>query len=117
MKAILVKQFGGPEVLQVEEVPVPDPRRDEVLVRVVAAGVNPVDTYIRSGSYQRLPGLPYCPGIDGAGIVESASPGVGSLSPGDRVYLSGTRSGTCAEFAVCAACQVHPLPEGLPRVI
>ena len=70
MKAIRVTAFGGPEVLKLEEVPTPQPGPGEVLVRIHAAGVNPVETYIRAGTYARLPNLPYTPGNDGAGVVE-----------------------------------------------
>ncbi len=71
MKAIRVKEFGGPEVLRLEEVPDPQPGPGQVVVRIKAAGVNPVDTYIRAGIYPRKPPLPYTPGTDGAGMVES----------------------------------------------
>ncbi len=71
MRAIVVREFGGPDVMRVEERPTPKPGPGEVLVRVHAAGVNPVDAYIRSGTYARKPTLPYVPGSDGAGEVES----------------------------------------------
>jgi NADPH:quinone reductase len=70
MKAIRVCQFGDPEVLRLEEVPKPQPGAGQVLVRMHAIGVNPVETYIRAGTYARLPVLPYTPGNDGAGVVE-----------------------------------------------
>src|SRR4029453_13955154 len=70
MKAIRVHEFGGSEVLRLEEVPTPQPGSGEVLVRMHAIGVNPVETYIRAGTYARLPALPYTPGNDGAGVVE-----------------------------------------------
>ena len=110
MKAIRVKEFGGPEVLQLEEVPTPQPGPGEVLVRIHAAGVNPVETYIRAGTYARLPELPYTPGNDGAGMVEQVGPDVTGLKAGDRVYTAGSLSGTYAEFALCKKEQVHPLP-------
>src|SRR6266508_1666069 len=110
MKAIHVHEFGGPEVLQLEEVSSPQPGPDEVLVRVHAAGVNPVETYIRAGTYARLPELPYTPGNDGAGVVEHVGSGVTEFNPGDRVYTAGSISGTYAEFALCKKEQVHPLP-------
>ncbi len=110
MKAIRVEQFGGPETLQVAEIPQPEPAPDQVLVRVHAAGVNPVETYVRSGKYARLPALPYTPGADGAGRVESLGSAVLGLSVGDRVYLSGSLSGTYAEYCLCDRGQVHPLP-------
>jgi NADPH2:quinone reductase len=110
MKAIHVHEFGGPEVLRLEEVPTPQPGQGEVLVRMHAAGVNPVETYIRAGTYARLPELPYTPGNDGAGVVERVGLGVTEFKPGDRVYTAGSLSGTYAEFALCKKEQVHPLP-------
>jgi NADPH2:quinone reductase len=117
MKAIQVRQFGGPEVLRLEDVPDPKPGAGEVLVRIRAAGVNPVDAYIRSGTYGRTPALPYIPGSDAAGDIESVGADVKGWAPGDRVYIYGTaagiavggRSGTYAERAVCKTTQVHRL--------
>ena len=76
MNAIRVEQFGGPDVMKLQDVP--DPRADQgqVLVRMKAIGVNPVDTYIRSGTYARKPNLPYTPGSDSAGIVEAVGANV-----------------------------------------
>jgi NADPH2:quinone reductase len=111
MKAIQVQQFGEPEVMQLADVPRPRAVAGEVLVRVHAAGVNPVETYIRSGKYPRLPPLPYTPGSDAAGVVEEVGEGVGEFHRGDRVYTAGTLSGTYAKFALCTAAQVHRLPE------
>ena len=110
MKAIRVHEFGGPEVLRLGEVPSPKPGPGEVLVRMHATGVNPVETYIRAGTYARLPELPYTPGNDGAGVVEQVGSGVTEFNPGDRVYTGGSISGTYAEFALCKKEQVHPLP-------
>jgi NADPH2:quinone reductase len=110
MKAIRVHEFGGPEVLRVEEVSTPEPGPGQVLVRVHAVGVNPVETYIRAGTYARLPDLPYTPGNDGAGVVEQVGPDVKELKSGDRVYTAGSLSGTYAEFALCKTEQVHRLP-------
>jgi NADPH:quinone reductase len=110
MKAIRVTAFGGPEVLKLEEVPTPQPGPGEVLVRIRAAGVNPVETYIRAGTYARLPNLPYTPGNDGAGVVEQVGSDVSEFKAGDRVYTAGSLSGTYAEFALCKKDQVHPLP-------
>jgi NADPH2:quinone reductase len=111
MKAITVHEFGGPEVLRLDEVPDPRPGATQVLVRVRAAGVNPVDVYIRSGAYARRPDLPYTPGSDAAGTVESVGEGVGRFRAGDRVYLDSSVSGTYAELALCETANVHPLPE------
>ncbi len=110
MKAIRVREFGGPEVLRLEDVPDLQPGAGQVVVRVKAAGVNPADTYIRSGTYARKPALPYTPGIDAAGIVEAVGPGVTRPTVGQRVYVAGTISGTYAEQALCHENQVHPLP-------
>src|SRR5690348_13479012 len=112
MKAIRVHEFGGPEALRLEEVPDPQPGPGEVVVRVKAAGVNPVDTYIRSGNYGERP-LPYTPGTDAGGIVEAVGPDVSGFAPGDRVYTAGSVTGTYAELALCKAGNVHPLPNGV----
>jgi NADPH2:quinone reductase len=110
MKAIRVTAFGGPEVLRLEEVPTPKPGPGEVLVRIHAVGVNPVETYVRAGTYARLPELPYTPGNDGAGVVEQVGADVSEFKAGDRVYTAGSLTGTYAEFALCRKEQVHPLP-------
>src|SRR5881398_2905649 len=110
MKAICVHEFGGPDVLRLEEVPTLRPGSDQVLVLMHAIGVNPVETYIRAGTYARLPELPYTPGNDGAGVVEQVGTDVSEFKPGDRVYTGGSISGTYAEFALCKTEQVHPLP-------
>src|SRR6266480_4850088 len=85
MKAILVREFGSPDVLKLEEVPTPKPAAGEVLVRIHAAGVNPYDTYMRAGTYARKPPLPYTPGSDGAGVVEAVGEGIKKVKRGDRV--------------------------------
>ncbi len=116
MKAIVVHEFGGPEFMHLEDVPDQKPGPSDVLVRVFAAGVNPVDAYIRSGTYPRRPTLPYVPGFDGAGIVESAGIQIKDFKTGDRVYVatdaqSAAGAGTYAEMALCASDQVHALPD------
>lgn len=116
MKAIQVHEFGGPEVLRLEEVAEPQPERGQVLVRVRAAGVNPVDTYVRAGTYARLPSLPYTPGSDAAGVVERVGEGVRGVRAGDRVYIAGSLSGTYAELTLCEESHVHPLPEHISFV-
>jgi len=105
MKAIRVHQFGGPEVLRWEEVPDPTAGPTQVLIRARAIGVNPVETYLRSGSNPKL-ALPYTPGSDAAGEVVS-----GALPVGARVYTSGSVTGTYAELILCEAAQVHPVPD------
>ena len=113
MRAIVVREFGPPGVMTIEQVPDPAPGPRQMLVRVRAAGVNPVDTYIRSGIYARKPALPYIPGTDLGGTIEAVGPDVTRWKRGDRVYAYGTApgSGAYAELAVCDAAQVHPLPE------
>ena len=111
MKAIRVHRFGDPEVLQLEEVPDPEPGPGQVLVRLRAAGVNPVETYIRAGQYANLPALPYIPGSDGAGEVVAVGDGVTRLRPGDRVYVAGAP--TYCELTVAEEDQVWPLPDHL----
>ncbi len=111
MKAIRVQQFGEPEVLQVAEVPDLTPGPGQILVRMEAAGINPVETYIRSGKYAKLPPLPYTPGHDGAGVICALGDGVSRWQVGDRVYLAGSLTGTYAEQALCEPGQLHPLPD------
>jgi NADPH2:quinone reductase len=111
MKAIQVRQFGGPEVLQLEEIPTPKPGPGQVLVRVHAAGVNPYDTYMRNGTYAIKPPLPYTPGSDAAGVIEAVGEGVAKFKPGARVYTARTVSGAYAEYALALESQVHALPE------
>ncbi|MDB6123814.1 MAG: quinone oxidoreductase [Pedosphaera sp.] len=111
MKAIRVHQFGGPEVMKLEEVPTPQVGPGQVLVRIHAAGINPVDTYIRAGAYATKPILPYTPGKDGAGVVEAVGSGVQNVKVGERVYVGDCITGTYAEYALCEAAQVHRLPE------
>src|SRR5262249_22059303 len=116
MKAIRVHEFGGPAVLKLEDVPDPKAGPGELLVRVRAAGVNPVDAYMHTGTYARKPPLPYTPGQDGAGEVGSAGSGVNGFKAGDRVYIAGVGNtaggaGTYAERAVCLPSQLHRLPD------
>jgi NADPH:quinone reductase len=110
MKAILVRQFGGPEVLKLEEVPTPKPAAGQVLVRIHAAGVNPYDTYMRSGTYAQKPPLPYTPGSDAAGVIEAAGEGVKKVKTGERVYTARTVTGAYAQYALALEEQVHALP-------
>jgi NADPH2:quinone reductase len=110
MKAIRVSEYGGPAVLKLEEIPTPQPGPGQLLVRNHAVGINPVDTYLRSNTDNRGPKLPYTPGADAAGVVESLGSGVSGVKAGDRVYVGGTLSGAYAEYCVCEPAQVHPLP-------
>jgi len=113
MKAIRVEKFGEPEVMKLLEVSLPKAGPGQVLVRMHAVGINPVETYIRAGTYARKPALPFTPGNDGAGVVEEVGPPmpetVTRFQSGDRVYTAGSLSGTYAEYALCNATQVHPL--------
>jgi NADPH2:quinone reductase len=115
MKAILVHEFGAPSVMRLEDAPVRQPGPRQVLVRVRAVGVNPVDTYIRSGVYALKPPLPYTPGSDAAGVVEAVGPEVHRFKPGDRVYslgtITGLLNGAYAEMLLAGEPQVHPLPD------
>lgn len=114
MKAVRIHQFGGPEVLKYEtNVPIPTPGPSDVLVQVKAVGINPVETYIRLGTYSRKPALPTILGNDCAGIVEQIGSNVTMFKPGDRVFVSKTNTGAYAEFTVSPATSVSPLPEVL----
>src|ERR1700741_3139397 len=109
MKAILVREFGGPEVLKLEEVPTPKLAPGQVLVKVHAAGVNPYDTYMRTGTYAIKPPLPYTPGSDAAGVVEAIGSGVSKGKPGDSVYTAKRVTGAYAEYALALEEQVNLL--------
>ena len=115
MKAIRVHQFGGPDVMKLEDVPDPKPGPGQVLVRLHAAGVNPVDAYVRAGTYTISATLPFTPGSDGAGVVEAVGDGVKQWKNGDRVYIFGTvdgiRAGAYAQLAVCDTSQIHHLSD------
>jgi NADPH2:quinone reductase len=112
MKAIRVSEFGGPEKLVLEDQPDLKPGAGQVVVKLHAAGVNPVEAYIRTGTYAMKPNLPYTPGMDGAGTVLAVGDGVTRVTKGDRVYCAGSVTGTYAEQALCNESQVHPLPSG-----
>ena len=111
MKAIRVHEFGDPEVMRLEEVPEPQLGSEQILIKVHAVGVNPVDTYIRAGGYTTKPSLPYTPGSDASGTVEAVGKGVKRFKVGDRVYTAGTISGAYAEKVLCFESQVHTLPQ------
>ena len=112
MQAIRVHSFGGPEVLKLEEVADPQPGPGQVVVKLEAVGVNPVDVYIHTGGYGQRP-LPYTPGSDAAGTVEAVGEGVTEVQVGQRVYTAGTITGAYAERTLCRPAQVRPLPERL----
>lgn len=111
MKAIRVHEFGPPEVMDLEDVETPLPSRTEVLVKVQAVGVNPVETYIRSGQYAATPPLPFTPGKDAAGVVEAIGDGVKHWSVGDRVYTSNSISGSYAEYTLVEENDLGRLPD------
>ena len=116
MRAIRVAAFGGPDVLTLADVPDPQPGPGQIRVRVHAAGVNPVEAYIRTGTYAIRPPLPYTPGIDAAGVVDALGDGVTGHAIGDRVYTAGpmnASSGSYAELTVTDARNVHALPPSL----
>jgi len=114
MKAIIAHEFGGPEVLRYEDVARPEPKENEILVRVIAAGVNPVDTYVRSGKFG-TPTLPVIPGRDIAGIVEEVGPGATKFKKGDTVY-GNVNNGGYAEYAVATEKNIAPKPAALDFV-
>jgi len=113
MKAVIVREFGAPEQLKLEETADLQPAANQILVRVKAAGVNPVDTYIRSGIYADKPRLPYTPGKDAAGIVETVGANITKFKTGDRVLTADSVSGTYAEFCLCEEKHLIKLPENI----
>lgn len=112
MKAIVVHEYGGPEVLKYEDAPRPEPKADEILIRVMAAAVNPVDSYIRSGRYNRGR-LPFTPGKDVAGVVEKTGASITKFKAGDPVYafLGAGDSGGYAEFTTAKASETALKPK------
>lgn len=113
MQSITVTTFGGPEQLTLATTPAPTPARGEVLVRIEAAGVNPVDTYILTGTYALRPDLPYTPGLEGAGVIAAVGDDVDPARIGARVFVSMSSSGTYAELCTCKAEDAHELPDEL----
>ena len=115
MKAIVVRDFGGPEALQIEEIADPTPQSGQVVVKIHAAGVNPIETYRRAGTppYNSGP-LPYTPGSDGAGEIVALGTGVENWKIGDRVFVYSPKgSGTYAQMCVCSEDDVFALPENV----
>lgn len=115
MQAIRVHQTGDPDVLTLEEIPDPQPSAGQVVVKIYAAGVNPVETYRRAGKAPYDLGIfPYTPGSDGAGEIAAIGPDVEGWSVGDRVYLCAPKgSGTYAEMTLCNASDVYRLPDNV----
>src|SRR6266404_5896639 len=120
MKAIVVHEYGGPEVLKYEDIPRPEPKDDEMLVRVIAAGVNPVDEMIRSGMFAKYEkaAFPMIPGADIAGVVEKAGGKITKFRMGDPVYayISLKNGGGYAEYAVATEGEASPKPKSLSYV-
>jgi NADPH:quinone reductase-like Zn-dependent oxidoreductase len=117
MKAIVVHEYGGPDVLRLEDAPRPEPKEDQVLIRVIATGVNPVDAHVRTGKSAKFFGttLPFIPGYDIAGIVEKAGTKISKLKVGDQVYayVSLNEGGGYAEYAVATEVEAAPKPKSL----
>src|SRR5262245_55054835 len=117
MKAAYYETTGGPEVIRYGELPTPAPKAGEVLVRVGAAALNPIDLYIRAGAVQMPLPKPFIPGCDLAGTVEATGPGVMRFKPGDRVWGSNQgllgRQGTFAEYASVHENWLYPTPAGV----
>lgn len=113
MKAICVNEFGPPEVMHLVEMDDLVPSAGQVVVKIAAAGVNPVDTYLRAGMYRPDLKLPYTPGLDAAGVISAIGPDVKHRHVGQRVYVAFSLTGTYAEQALCKEFQTHPLPQKL----
>ena len=113
MEAIRINEFGGPDVMNLETCGDLQAGAGQILVDIRAAGVNPVDTYIRAGTYAMKPDLPFTPGMDGAGTVAAVGDDDAHVSVGDRVYLAGTLTGSYASQALCSPGQIYPLPDNV----
>ena len=117
MKAAYIETTGAPEVIRYGDVPTPTPKESEVLVRVTAAALNPIDTYIRAGAVAMPLPKPFIPGCDLAGTVTTVGPSVKSLKVGDRVWGSNQgllgRQGTFAEYACVLENWLYPTPPGI----
>jgi NADPH2:quinone reductase len=110
MKAIRVDRYGGPEVMQYQDVPEPQPKPGEAVVKVQSAGVNFIDVYYRSGIYKAE--LPFTPGMEAGGVVSAVGPDVAEVKVGERVAYTGVM-GAYAEYAAVPAARLVALPEGL----
>lgn len=113
MKAVRSQEYGGSDVLKLETAETPEINAEQILVAVRAAGVNPVDTYIRGGTNNYSTTFPHTPGMDGAGEVVAVGANVSGFAAGDRVYFTRTSTGSAAEFAVCAPASTYPLPDAV----
>src|ERR1044072_1024475 len=112
MRALICRQWGGIEQLQVGEAPVPRPGRDEVLIRVKATAVNYADAIVVPGPSQPKPGLPFSPGLETAGVIEACGADVQGLKPGDRV-MAILAYGGLAEYAVAPAAETYVITPDL----
>jgi NADPH:quinone reductase len=110
MQAIRIHDYGGPDAMRLEEVPVPDPGAGQVRVRLEAVGVNFIDVYLRTGAYPSA--LPMTPGREGAGVVDAAGSGVTGVQEGERVAFAMV-PGTYAQYAVVNAGEVVAVPAGV----
>ena len=113
MKAIQVHSFGDPEVMQLHDLPDLNPAADQIKIQVKAIGVNPVDAYIRTGTYPLKPDLPYTPGLDAAGVIVSTGKDIKQFKVGDRVYVLKSITGCYAEEVLCTEDQVYSLPDNV----
>jgi len=113
MQAARVHDYGGPEVLLIEQAPRPEPKAGEVLIRVKAAGVNPANWQMRGGAYKQFMPLqfPWIPGLEGAGTVEAVGAGVSTFQQGQEVY--GIFSSAYSEYAIALAKDIQPKPSNL----
>jgi NADPH2:quinone reductase len=117
MKAAFFNATGGPEVLQFGDLPKPEPKTGEIRVKVLAATINPIDTYVRSGLAAIGGPFPFVTGRDFAGVVDAVGPGVTRFKVGDRVWGanqgSSGRTGSCAEFCLTGEGFAHSTPSGV----
>lgn len=113
MKAMQMKDYGPASALTLTETNKPNANADQILVQVGAAGVNPVDTYLRSGTNNYSTTFPHTPGLDGAGTIVELGDQVTGFEVGQRVYFSRNLTGSSAEFAVCATTHTYPLADAL----
>ncbi len=114
MNGILVNKFGGPEVCEYTTgLPIPEPNENQIQIKIHAAGVNPVDTYIRAGTHSRQPKLPYTPGLDSAGEVTKVGENIKEFKVGDRVFTTNSDTGTYAEYTLGNPIHTFKLPDCL----
>ena len=110
VQATVVSSFGDPSVLETGTISIAEPSPKQCIIKVHACGVNPVDTYIRSGVYPKLPSLPFTPGKDASGVVHSIGSDVKNVAVGDRVYIFGALTGSYAQYTLCGEENIFHLP-------